>query len=180
MLKISWNADEIAIRLRGLRLTLADREGAHRIMGEVLLRNTWARFRREVSPDGRKWPPLSPVTLAARRNKRGILRDTGELFTSIQMQADARRAEVGTPLDHPKVFTHQFGATIKPRRAKALRIPGAGSVVPGRNHPDLFARKVKVPPRPYIGISADDAADVLEALAGWLEARQRRLPGPKR
>ena len=63
---------------------------------------------------------------------------------------------------------------------KALRIPGAGSVVPGRNHPDLFVRKVKVPARPYLGISADDAADVLEALAGWLQARQRRLPGPKR
>ena len=78
MLKISWNADEIAIRLRGLKLTLADREGAHRIMGEVLLRNTWARFRREVGPDGKKWPPLSPVTLARRRNKRGILRDTGK------------------------------------------------------------------------------------------------------
>ena len=170
MLKISWNADEIAIRLRGLKLTLADREGAHRIMGEVLLRTTQRRFRREVSPDGRKWPPLSPVTLAARRNKRGILRDTGELFTSIQMQADVRRAEVGTPLDHPKVFTHQFGATIRPKRAKALRIPGL----------DRPAQKAVIPPRPYLGISADDAADVLEALAGWLEARQRRLPGPKR
>ena len=40
MLKISWDADEIAIRLRGLKLTLADREGAHRIMGEVLLRRS--------------------------------------------------------------------------------------------------------------------------------------------
>ena len=171
MLKISCDTDEIAIRLRGLKLTLADREGVHRIMGEVLLRNTQRRFRREVSPDGKKWPPLSPVTLARRRNKRGILRDTGELFTSIQMQADARRAEVGTPLDHPKVFTHQFGATIKPKRAKALRIPGK---------PPVFAKQAKVPARPYLGINADDAADVLEALAGWLEARQRRLPGPKK
>ena len=123
MLKISWDMDELRISLQGLRVTLADRAGAHRIMGEVLLRNTQRRFRREVSPDGKKWPPLSPVTLARRRNKRGILRDTGELFGSIHMQADAQKAEVGTPLDHPKVFTHQFGATIRPKRAKALRIP---------------------------------------------------------
>ena len=101
MLKITWDADEIAIRLRGLKLTLEDRAGAHRIMGEVLLRNTRRRFRREESPEGKAWAPLPPVTLARRRNRRGILRDTGELSGSIHMQADARRAEAGTPLRAP-------------------------------------------------------------------------------
>ena len=171
MLKITWNHDEIELRLNGLRVSLADRAAAHRIMGEVLLRNTQRRFRREVSPDGRPWPALSPVTLAARRNKRGILRASGELFGSIHMQADERAAEVGTPLKHPKVLVHQHGATIRPKKAKALRIPGAGSVIRGRNHPDLFVKKVVIPARPYLGIGVEDAADVLEALEGWLKAR---------
>jgi len=171
MLKIKWSQDEIALTLRRLKMSLEDRAVVHRIMGEVLLRNTQRRFRREVSPEGKRWPALSPVTLAARRSKRGILRDSGELFGSIHMQADARRAEVGTPLKHPKVLVHQYGASIRPKRAKALRIPGAGSVVPGRSHPDLFVKGVKVPPRPYIGIGREDAADVLEALEGWLQRR---------
>ncbi len=174
MLKITWDADEIAIRLRGLKLTLEDRAGAHRIMGEVLLRNTQRRFRREESPEGKAWAPLSPVTLARRRNRRGILRDTGELFGSIHMQADARRAEVGTPLNHPKVLTHQYGAEIRPKQAKALRIPGAGGKGKGRGKKGkgaLFIRKAVIPPRPYLGIPAGDAADVLEAIEGWLARR---------
>jgi len=152
------------MRLKGLRVSLADRAAAHRIMGEVLLRNTQRRFRREVSPDGKKWPALSPVTLARRRSKRGILRDSGELFDSIHMQADERQAEVGTPLRHPKVLVHQHGATIRPKRAKALRIPGAGRSA-------IYAKKAVIPARPYIGISAEDAADAIEALEGWLRAQ---------
>jgi len=171
MLKIKWNHDEIELRLAGLRVSLADRTAAHRIMGEVLLRNTRRRFRREVSPDGKPWPALSPVTLATRRRKRGILRASGDLIDSIHMQADERAAEVGTPDRHPKVLVHQYGSTIKPKRAKALRIPGAGSVIPARNHPDLFVKKVVIPARPYLGIGVEDAADVLEALEGWLKAR---------
>ncbi len=88
MLKIKWSQDEIALTLRRLKMSLEDRAAVHRIMGEVLLRNTQRRFRREVSPEGKRWPALSPVTLAARRSKRGILRDSGELFGSIHMQPD--------------------------------------------------------------------------------------------
>jgi len=156
MLKITWDAKELLVDLRRLKVSLEDHAAVHRIMGEVLLRNTQRRFRREVSPDGKRWPALSPVTLAARRNKRGILRDTGELFGSIHMQADNRQAEVG----------HQHGATIRPKRARALRIPGVG----GKGG-DLFIRKAVIPPRPYLGIGAEDAADVLEAVEGWLEQR---------
>ncbi len=169
MLKITWDTKELLVDLRRLKGSLEDRAAVHRIMGEVLLRNTQRRFRREVSPDGKRWPALSPVTLAARRNKRGILRDTGELFGSIHMQADNRQAEVGTPLRHPKVLVHQHGATIRPKRARALRIPGVG----GKGG-DLFIRKAVIPPRPYLGIEAEDAADVLEAVEGWLERRIRK------
>jgi phage virion morphogenesis protein len=178
MLKITWNAGDLIVPLKKLRVSLGDRAALHRVMGEVLLRNTQRRFRREVRPDGAKWAKLSPVTLAARRNKKGILRDSGELFGSIHMQADARRAEVGTSLRHPKVLTHQYGAVIRPKRAKALRIPGgapgSGRKTKGKKgRRDLFIRKAVIPARPYLGIGLEDAGDVIEAINGWLERHTR-------
>ena len=48
MPKVSWDADEIVIRLWGLKLTLANCEGVHCIMGEALPRDTQRCFRSEV------------------------------------------------------------------------------------------------------------------------------------
>ena len=54
MLKITWNAEKLIVPLTRLLTTLEERTALHRIMGNVLLRNTQRRFRREVSPSGRK------------------------------------------------------------------------------------------------------------------------------
>lgn len=97
------------------------------------------------------------------------------IFTELMDNGKAEEMEgrVGTPIIYGKV--HEFGATIRPKKAKALFIPlnrgaaqlhahlyqGVGS---GKGLPfDLefgtdfvFAKQVRIPPRPWLGPSLDE------------------------
>jgi phage virion morphogenesis protein len=164
MLTITFNFEDVQRQLGKLADKIKDRRAVHQIIGEVLLDKHRERFLDQVSPDGDKWPALSPVTLANRRSPKGILRDSGELFRSIHMKASSESAQVGTNLNHPKVFVHQYGATIKLKSAKALVIPGGK----GANRP-IFAKSVTIKPRPYIGVGDGDEKEVMEVLLDYLE-----------
>ena len=150
--------------LRDLIDRIGDTATIHRVIGMALYDQTLERFERETDPDGNKWAPLTPLTLSNRRQPRGILRDSGELMRSIHFKATADRAEVGTNLNHPKVWVMQNGATIKPRRFKHLRIPVAGG---SKGH--VFSKGVSVPARPYIGVGRQDAELAREELKSYLE-----------
>lgn len=138
-----------------------DKSAIHKIVALTLYDQTIDRFENEEDPNGNKWQGLTPLTLANRRSGQGILRDSGELFRSIHHTSDSSKAEIGTNLNHPKVWVMQHGAAIKPRRFPALRIPF------GKNG-HVFSKGVKVPARQYIGIGRDDEGMVQEALEDYL------------
>lgn len=138
-----------------------DKSAIHKIVAITLYDQTLDRFENGEDPDSNEWEGLSPLTLSNRRSGKGILRDSGELLRSIHHKSDNSKAEVGTNLNHPKVWVMQHGAIIKPRRFKALRIPF------GKNG-YVFSKGVKIPARPYIGIGKDDEEMVREALKGFL------------
>jgi len=62
---------------------------------------------------------------------------------------------VGATMEY--AATHQFGAEITPKSAKALFVPGYGML-----------KKVKIPARPYLGVSSDDAKAIEAAVAVFL------------
>ena len=77
------------------------------------------------------------------------LRDTGRLRGSISPAADASGVTVGTNINYAAV--HQFGATIKPKKAGGrLVFPGAGKMI--------FARQVTIPARPFLPLDGNGAA----------------------
>lgn len=163
MLTYRFDGRDMDREIRKLIGRFEDTTTAHRIIGLTLYDQHVERFQNEEAPDGSKWEDLSPLTLALRRNKRGILRDKGDLFDSIHHTYDASRAEVGTNLNHPKVMVHQHGATILPKRATALKIGGGR----GSNRATYLKRAV-IPARPYIGIGRGDEEAVREELEAWL------------
>jgi len=77
-------------------------------------------------------PPTSSFTLSLRRKGKGkgqgqTLLDTGRLMNSLTYQLEGRRMiKIGSNLPYAKV--HQFGATIKPKKAKTLCIPATKEV----------------------------------------------------
>lgn len=162
-LTFRYEFEDVSQQLLDLVDRIQDGEAVHAIIGEILLERTRDSFENEESPDGDAWAKLHPITLLLRKSKTGILRESGDLFRSIHKETSADKAEVGTNLDHPRVWSHQYGAEILPIRGSHLIIPGRGGAGPFR------LKKATIPARPYIGISPDDEQLIIEALIDYLE-----------
>lgn len=117
-------------------------EGLARLVQE----QTRRRIRSEkTAPDGSAWP--------ANRAGTSILMRSGMLANSIDYAVSATQAIVGTGLRYARI--HQHGGVIKPKAAKVLAFKVGGRTV--------FARKVTMPKREFLGVSAANAAELLDA-----------------
>lgn len=106
----------------------------------------------KTSPEGAPWAP----------NRRGgdILVETGQhLLQSVAFTASSAEAEWGAAWEHAHV--HQDGAVIVPKNAKALVFQSGGAT--------YTAKKVTIPARPFVGISDDNASEMLELVTDILE-----------
>lgn len=105
----------------------------------------------KTAPDGSPWAP--------NRSGGPILEQTGQhLLQSIAWTSSATQAEWGASWEHAHV--HQEGATIVPKNAQALVFEAGGATV--------FAKKVTIPARPFVGISADNAEEITDFVTDFL------------
>jgi len=113
--------------------------------------STKLRFQDGVGPDGVPWKPSRRVQAQGGKT----LIDSTDLMQSITSAADRTEAVWGTNLIYAPI--HQTGGTIEPKSAKALAftLPGVGLV---------FAHHVNIPARPFLGINAQDEANIADIL----------------
>lgn len=153
------------------------------IAGGILENSVRERFRSGHGPGGVPWPVSRRQVVSARPGAKGgaligpnpggrTLVDKGGLEGSVTHRADDARVEVGIiakteSAKHAR--THQYGATIRPVRARFLVFTGADG------H-KIFARQVTIPARPFIGIDNDDRADLLEAWMAYLKSLEEPAP----
>lgn len=131
--------------------------GLHKEIGAELVASTKKRFRAGKGPDGKEWPKSKRV-----EEKGGqTLVDTGRLRSSVTYRAFPDRVEVGT--NDKRARIHQLGGVIKPKRKKLLKFAGADGKT-------IVAKQVKMPSRPFLGISDDDE----KAIAEIVETAVRR------
>ena len=97
----------------------------------------------KTAPDGTPWP-------ANRTGTPTLLRTGDHLLGSIAWTASATEVEVGSSWEHAHV--HQDGMTIKAKNAKFLSFMIGGATV--------YRKSVTIPPRPFVGLSAEDAAKI--------------------
>ena len=122
-----------------------------RQIGEALVSSTIRRFGEQKAPDGTPWQPLAAATVAPRAKdygKRGkikkgaearlqgrkILIQSARLRNSISARVGGSKVAVGTNVVYARI--HQFGGQA------------------GRG------KKVRIPARPYLGISRDDQEEI--------------------
>lgn len=99
----------------------------------------------KTSPDGAAWAP--------NREGTSILMRTGEhLLASIGWSSSGAEAEWGAAWEHAHV--HQDGAIITPKAANQLTFMLGGKLV--------HAKKVTIPARPVVGLSAENAQEILQ------------------
>jgi phage virion morphogenesis protein len=118
-------------------------------IGEYLLIAHDERFKRQVSPDGKKWTDLNPEYKERKKqNKDRILVLDGELAGTLRYQATAESLIFGT--DRKYGATHQFGRN---------------ETVSGKTGATYDAN---IPARPFLGFSGDDVSEARRLLSGWL------------
>lgn len=180
--------DDGQLRLQELLDRMSDRRPFYAAVGERLVGSAGENFRREADPDGTPWLSLRPSTIRARQrlgqlpltilrsNSKG--RSGSSLAGSINFDATTEGVKVGSPKEYAAI--HQLGGTIqKPERAaKIYRVKAADGTV-GRqfvkksaaNHVTdvtIPAHGIKIPARPYLGISIADEEGIFEDAALWL------------
>ena len=117
----------------------------HEQIGEALVANAQLRFRDQVDPEGRPWPK-------GHKSRGQTLTRTARLSSSITHKATAKQVEYGTNVKYARI--HQFGGTIRAKKAKFLKFKTEKGWVQ--------KKKVVIPARPFIGFSDDDLADIKE------------------
>lgn len=163
-------------RVKALLNKLAQRMGSLRpvmgAIGDVLRNDSMANFKGQHDTSGAPWQKLAPATLLARarrlsgkkgiRKKNGKLRkpamrlmaeakillDRGTLRQSVQvLKTTATSVTVGSR--HPYAAIHQFGGKT------------------GRS------RRVRIPARPFIGMSASAERQIINTINAYLGTVQR-------
>ena len=124
-------------------------------VGFSWLQATLARFDSGKDPAGIAWP----VSQRARLQGGKTLVDKGNLRDGISTAVSGDTVLIGS--NTPYAAIHQFGGTIKPKTAKALyfQLPSGGFI---------FAQKVNIPARAYIGLGTDDENRITDALERYL------------
>lgn len=138
-----------------------DRADKHELMDEIgvnLSESARLRFSDQHDPDGNPWEP----SLRAKTQGGETLRDTGRLQASIAHVPSQDSVEYGTNVLYGK-FMH-FGGMITAKSAPYLkfRIPGIGWA---------SKKTVKIPARPFLGLSGDDEQQVINIIDGFLAVR---------
>ncbi len=168
---IETNAQQVQIHLDNL----VERANSRRVLetiGATIQGHIRMGFRLGRSPWGHPW-----ADLAIREGE--PLRDTKRLQNSITYAIEGEEVAIGTNVCYAPV--HQFGATIEaqkpsgnnvcgyqPKGAKMLAFPGPAGMI--------FAKKVKIPARPFLPLTETGQAalpqpweaSVLDAISKYI------------
>lgn len=140
-------------------LSSLDRKGINKTLAEGVRSSTRQRFKRQVSPEGKRWQP----SIRAQAEAGVTLSDSGRLKNSIRARSDASGFAVGTNVIYAS--THQLGAqgrTIRAKTAKGLVFRAGGRWVRAK------AVRVTIPARPFLGLSEDDMEEIRAAMEAAL------------
>ena len=139
---------EIRALLASVRSRLGGTRPLMRTIGEVVRSSVERNFAAQGRPT--RWEPSQRV-----KDEGGqTLSDTGRLRRSITVAAGDGWASVGTNVVYAAI--HQFGGTIRPKTAKALKTPYG------------TFKSVALPARPFLIVQDEDWAEIKAAINDFL------------
>lgn len=100
----------------------------------------------KTSPEGQPWPEWSDRYAATREGDQSLLSGGGDLLDSITHNVTGGQVEIGSNLVYAAI--HQFG----------------GAEV-----------GINIPPRPYLGVSPENQADLAAIVDNWVDAQLAAL-----
>lgn len=155
MAGVKTTLDQIQVKFKQLIDQIEDPQLALKTIGEILTNNTQARLQKGVDINGQPFKPLAALTVARKKsNKDKILIESGDLYRELhyQLSNGGKSLEFGS--DRIYAALMQFGAK-------------QGGF--GRNRRNTPIPWGDVPARPFIGVTEQDATEILEALTDMIE-----------
>lgn len=158
-IRVDVLTEKLEAELKAMQAKAQDATPAFSTIGRVLSNRIRMGFATSRNPWGAPWLPL--------KTRLGQpLRNTGLLARSITSKPGKDFVEVGT--NRVGARTHQFGAIIKPVKAKGLRFKIGDRYV--------FAKQVTIPARPFMPLNRAGNLDLPAAWAkGMLQALAKHL-----
>lgn len=138
-------------------------EPALKGIGESLLISTENRFDTQTGPDGQKWKDVKPSTRKRKKHSK-VLTEQGHLRGDVHYQVSDNQLLLGVGIAYGAI--HQLGGEIK-QEGVTLHLKGTGRNTRFAKKGEgtrtkTVNRKIKMPARPYLGISRQDEADILD------------------
>lgn len=151
------DSDKLLKRLKNL--SAVEKRSAMNAVAEGLRTSTVERFQTQRDPSGKPWE--QSIRAMGRGGK--TLIETTALLNSIRAKSDNGGATVGT--NDIRAATHQFGdeRTIRAKKGKYLTFKVGGK------WRKVESVKVKIPARPFLGISEDDELEIKDIIDTAIE-----------
>ena len=166
MAEVVIQNDEITGALARLSAALSDLTPVMQEIGEILLDSTKQRFIQGVAPEGTRWARKSQTTLnrygarsSNRIDVRPLFGPSGALSSQIFTEVTPDSVRWGSPMIY--AATQQFGA------AKGSFGPYSGIDKNGKRFSGSSPWG-NIPARPFLGISAEDQVNILDAITDAL------------
>lgn len=150
-------------------------------LGEYLQRSSQGRYKTQTAPDGSAWEKLKPAYARRKKyNKDKVLTLRGYLRSGIHFQVlSANSVEVGSSTKYAAI--HQLGGTItqnaQSRRVRFRSVAGR-TLFAGKRHKRATERwvtrgayQVRIPARPFLGLSTTDRGEVKNIVIDWISER---------
>jgi phage virion morphogenesis protein len=174
-IRITVHDESVNKALNDLAGKVKDPSPVMKIIGEYMLRSTENRFDTQgPSPDGSPWAPLKASTLKRKKHSK-ILTESGHLRGSIRYQLQGPSAlAIGTKRVYAAI--HQLGGTITQAARSELFVRNrqSGKFSKGTTMGRGFTfkeRKINIPARPFLGVSAQDSTKIVGIINNYLSMR---------
>ncbi|MGB7650908.1 MAG: phage virion morphogenesis protein [Gallionella sp.] len=169
---IKFEVDHLDRALAAVRRGLEQPEPLLGSIGESLLNVNRERHDAGLAPDGSKWKPLSPMTLANDvGTRKGILAKNGRMLQSFKHKVSGNDLTLGFDgaTESQRAAWHNSGTdpyVITPKKAKALKF--GGMYRKRVNHPGL-------PKRQLVGLPDSDRRLIVDVADNYLRVILNRI-----
>lgn len=156
MIEVQVNDGQFKAALQNLLNQAGTLQPALNQIGEQMVKNTRQRFATKTAPDGTRWADNSPLTQQRKGRNDPLIGESGArggLLGSFSYNASTNTLVFGNSREYAAV--QHFGAR-KGQFGKSKR-----------NGPLPWGR---IPPRPFLGVSAKDQADIFDIIKEHLLA----------
>lgn len=161
-IRIEGDTRRLIKRLK--ELSDIDKKGVNRALAEAVRSSTRERFKEEKSPEDKRWEK----SIRASQEGGVTLTKSADLRNSIKSTSAPSGFAVGTNKIYAR--THQFGEkgrkiTIRAKTSKGLIFKIGDQWIRKRQ----VTVKVKIPARPFLGLSEEDLLEIKSTLENVFE-----------